>query len=93
MTRTEEKAREYENSLDYYHYTSDNPSVAYKAGYEQAEKDLALSLAQVVKLDNIIMNMVGEGYNDGYKTRPFYEEVLKRFNEQRNGRSNLQEMP
>lgn len=54
----------------------------YIAGYEQAEKDLALTLAQVVKLDNIIMNMVGEGYNDGYKTRPFYEEVLKRFNEQ-----------
>lgn len=52
-------------------------------GYEQAEKELALSLAQIVKLDNIIMNMVGEGYNDGYKTRPFYEEVLKRFNEQR----------
>lgn len=47
------------------------------------KKDLALSLAQVVKLDSIIMNMVGEGYNDGYKTRPFYEEVLKRFNEQR----------
>lgn len=43
-------------------------------------KNLALSLEQVVKLDNIIMNMVGEGYNDGYKTRPFYEEVLKRFN-------------
>lgn len=37
--RSEEKAREYEDSLDYYHYTSDNPSVAYKAGYEQAEKD------------------------------------------------------
>ena len=86
MARAEEKAREYEDSLDYYHYTSDNPSVAYKAGYEQAEKDLALTLEQVVKLDNIIMNMVAEGYNDGYKTRPFYEEVLKRFNEQKNGR-------
>lgn len=82
--RAEEKAREYEDSLDYYHYTSDNPSVAYKAGYDQAEKDLALSLAQIVKLDNIIMNMVGEGYNDGYKTRPFYEEVLRRFNESKN---------
>lgn len=55
----------------------------YIQGYERAEKDLALTLEQVVKLDNIIMNMVGEGYNDGYKTRPFYEEVLKRFNEQR----------
>jgi len=47
------------------------------------EKALALTLADVVTLDCIIMNMVGEGYNDGYKTRPFYEEVLKRFNEQR----------
>ena len=46
-------------------------------------KNLALTLKQVVKLDNIIMNMVGEGYNDGYKTRPFYEEVSKRFNEQK----------
>ena len=25
--RAEEKAREYEYSLDYYHYTSDNPSL------------------------------------------------------------------
>lgn len=55
----------------------------YIQGYEQAEKDLELTLEQIVKLDNIIMNMVAEGYNDGYKTRPFYEEVLKRFNEQR----------
>lgn len=39
MIRAEEKAREYEDSLDYYHYTSDNPSVAYKAGYEQAEAE------------------------------------------------------
>ena len=60
------------------------PRAYYKEGYEQAEQDLALSLVQIVKLDNIIMNMVGEGYNDGFKTRPFYEEVLRRFNEQRN---------
>lgn len=65
--------------------TDDNEEAReyFQQGYEQAEKDLALTLAQVVKLDNIIMNMVGEGYNDGYKTRPFYDEVLKRFNEQR----------
>lgn len=42
-----------------------------------------MTLEQVVKLDCIIMNMVAEGYNDGYKTRPFYEEVLRRFNSQR----------
>ena len=45
------------------------------------EKDLALTLEDIVRLDCLIMNMVGEGYNNGYKTRPFYEEVLKRFNE------------
>lgn len=55
----------------------------YRKGYEQAEKDLTLTLEQVVKLDCLIMNMDEEGYNDGYKTRPFYEEVLRRFNEQR----------
>lgn len=44
---------------------------------EQADADLKM----VVRLDNIVMNMVGEGYNNGYKTRPFYEEVLRRFNE------------
>ena len=38
--RAEEKAREYEDSLDYYQYTSDKPSVAYKAGYEQALSDI-----------------------------------------------------
>lgn len=43
-------------------------------------KDSELTLEQIVRLDCIIMNMVGEGYNNGYKTRPFYEEVLRRFN-------------
>lgn len=43
--RAEEKAQEYEKSLDYYHYTSDNPSVAYQKGYEQAQKDI-LSLIE-----------------------------------------------
>lgn len=52
MTRVEEKAREYEDSLDYYHYTSDNPSVAYKAGYEQALSDIK----------NLIDSSVGAGY-------------------------------
>ena len=47
------------------------------------KKDLALTLEDIVRLDCLIMNMVSEGYNDGYKTRPFYEEVLRRFNEHR----------
>lgn len=48
---------------------------------EQAEKDLALTLEDIVRLDCLIMGMEAEGYNEGYKTRPFYEEVLRRFNE------------
>lgn len=43
---------------------------------EQQEVDLE----KVVMIDNVIMNMTAEGYNKGYKTRPFYEEVLRRFN-------------
>ena len=43
--RAEQEAQEYEKSLDYYHYTSDNPSVAYQKGYEQAERNI-LSLIE-----------------------------------------------
>ena len=43
---------------------------------EQPEVDLK----KVVMIDNIVMNMIGEGYNDGFKTRPFYEEVVRRIN-------------
>ena len=43
---------------------------------EQPEVDLK----KVVMIDNIVMNMIGEGYNNGFKTRPFYEEVVRRIN-------------
>lgn len=39
MSRAEELAKAYEESLDYYHCMNDWPSIAYRAGYEQAEKD------------------------------------------------------
>lgn len=39
-----------------------------------------VDLEKVVMIDNLIMNMTAEGYNNSYKTRPFYEEVLRRFN-------------
>ena len=39
MTRAEERAKAYEESLDYYHCMNDWPSIAYREGYEQAEKD------------------------------------------------------
>ena len=40
MTRAEEAAKAYEESLDYYHCMNDWPSIAYRAGYEQAEKNI-----------------------------------------------------
>lgn len=82
--RAEEKAREYENSLDYYHYTSDNPSVAYKAGYEQAEKDLALT-GEDARLMVAAFFYVIENHTRSQTLvdqSDLYEEVLKRFNEQ-----------
>lgn len=41
MSRAEERAKAYEEGLDYYHCMNDWPSIAYRAGYEQAEKDLS----------------------------------------------------
>ena len=60
----------------------DSLRAACAVGYMQAERDLALTLEDIVRLNLLIMGMEAEGYNDGYKTRPFYEEVLRRFNEQ-----------
>ena len=79
--KAEQKAQEYEKSLDYYHYTSDEPSVAYKKGYEQAEKDLALTWEDASAIVEIAMDIIGEGKIHGEQN--IYTEVLKRFNEQR----------
>ena len=51
----------------------------------QQEKQ-EVDLEEVVMIDNVIMNMTAEGYNNGYKTRPFYEEVLRRFNKAKEAR-------
>ena len=79
----EEKAAEYERGLDYYHYTSDNPSVAYKAGYEQAEKDLALTWEDMKTIEQIIATSDWYDFEINGKlwSKEFYEEVLRRFNE------------
>lgn len=49
---------------------------------EQSEVDLEM----VVRIDNIVMTMLSEGYNSGYKTRPFYEEVVRRINARKEGK-------
>lgn len=83
--RAEQKAQEYEKSLDYYHYTSDEPSVAYKKGYEQAEKDLALTWEDVAILITIYEHGVDNGdyrrYNEAEWMKEYSQDILRKFNE------------
>lgn len=56
----------------------DNAILALVESLQQEQPEVDLKM--VVRIDNIVMNLLGEGYNSGYKTRPFYEEVLRRLN-------------
>ena len=51
---------------------------------DEPKKEPALTLEDVVMIGNIILDLKAINFNDGYLTRPFYEEVLKRFNESNN---------
>ena len=51
---------------------------AYLAGYQQAEKDLALTWRDIKDIDEWISAIQT---SDGLFGRDLYEEVLKRFNE------------
>lgn len=58
----------------------------YIHGYEQAEKDLALTWEDMAKIDTIILDVNNEfavDYSKEISRQKFYEEVLERFNEQR----------
>lgn len=58
--------------------------VGYQQGYEQAEKDFALTWEDMAKIDAIIISTNNEFATDVSKEisrQAFYEEVLKRFNE------------
>ena len=50
-------------------------------GYEQAEKDLALTWEDTSAIVEIAMDIIGEGKIHGEQN--IYTEVLKRFNERR----------
>ncbi len=60
---------------------------AYEAGYEQAEKDLAMTWEDVKKIEDLCMEVATLfsliGRNKDILEQPFYEVVAKRFNEQR----------
>lgn len=87
-----------------HHYEADKnmaSRIKFQEGYEQAEKDLALTWEDVLKISELLKDVRYEFRNAGsYDDIPWYtgdgkseyEEVLKRFNNQRNGRSNSQEM-
>lgn len=57
-----------------------------KYGYEQAEKDLALTWEDIAIIDSIILdtnNEIAVDYSKEISRQKFYEEVLARLNEQR----------
>ena len=60
------------------------PRRLFQDGYEQAEKDLALTWEDMAKIDALILDTNNEfavDYSNKISRQQFYEEVLKRFNE------------
>ena len=60
--------------------------IAYRDGYEQAEKDLALTWEDIKTIEQIIATSDWYDFESNGKlwSKEFYEEVLKRFKEKRN---------
>ena len=57
----------------------------FRMGYEQAEKDLALTWEDMRKIICIDIEMIDdpEAHPEWMEEQPFYEEMLKRFKEAR----------
>lgn len=57
----------------------------FQEGYEQAEKDLALTWEDMRKIILIDLEMIDdpEAHPEWMEEQPFYEEMLKRFKEAR----------
>ena len=66
-------------------YNRWNINYDFKAGYEQAEKDLALTWEDIKTIEQIIATSDWYDFEINGKlwSKEFYEEVLKRFNEQK----------
>ena len=59
---------------------------AYHQGYEQAEKDLALTWEDIKRIDDLMMevlNSIAVGELPEMGIKEIYQEVLKRFNQTR----------
>ena len=68
-------------------YDRESFANGYLKGYHQAEKDLELSWHDIVMIDKLLIDL---GMMFPCKSTPdYYQEVLKRFNEQRNEDKNV----
>ena len=57
----------------------------FQQGYQQAEKDLALTwedMRKIIRIDEEMMDDP-EAHPEWMEEQPFYEEVLRRFNERK----------
>ena len=81
-TELEQAAEAYENSLDYYQYTGDNPSVAFKAGAEWQKKQDELTPEDI----GVIFSLVLELEIKYSATEGCYPEVLNRFKKYKEGK-------
>lgn len=84
MTRAEQEAKE----IHYLALIEANKIAReqWDKGYKQAEKDLALTAEDMAKIDAIILDVNNEfavDYSKEISRQKFYDEVLKRFKEQK----------
>lgn len=85
MTRAEQaawKAYPYDGGTKGWICKSSRP--IFIQGYEQAEKDLALTWEDMVTINTLGSEVIGEHLFDNWSERQIYEEVLLRFREMKN---------
>ena len=84
--KAEERAKEFEDTLDYHQSMSMWPEDAFRKGYEQAEKDLAMTIDDLERLHTFLYAVKNNKQGCFTFTRlsdEQYQEVLRRFNESR----------
>lgn len=84
MTRAEQAAVERFPHGKYDGEQGDALRYACIAGYHKAEKDLALTWEDMVTINTLGSEVIGEHLFDNWSERQIYEEVLRRFREMKN---------
>lgn len=93
MTRAEQQAFDYVDSIpdggtDMHPWNDEDIERAYQTGYEQAEKDLALTWQDIRKITQLYNDIADEFLERYFAQLPvrdeeIYQEVLRRYNEKR----------